>query len=77
MTPLTREQRESVIRAHPAAAPGAIQADLDEYEALVAAQFAKDPSTRSAPQPAGVLESLAVADPVQARLAELHAKLFR
>lgn len=73
MTPLSREERDAIIRAHPSAAPGAIEADLDEYEALVAARFAVDPSIP-------VIRTLGAApgpeDRAQARLEELHRKLF-
>lgn len=70
MTPLTREERDEVIRAHPAAEPGSIESDLDEYEALVAARFAVDPSAAPAMQPLMARENAA------SRLAELHQKLF-
>ncbi|MBI2686652.1 MAG: hypothetical protein HYX27_10075 [Acidobacteria bacterium] len=68
MTPLSREERDAVIRAHPAAEPGSIEADLDEYESLVAADFATDPSAARAEH---VLGGAAMD-----RLAQLHEKLF-
>lgn len=72
MTPLSREEREAVLSAHPAAEPGQIESDLNEYEALVAAQFAVDPSITPAFAP---LE-LGIETVRSSRLAELHAKLF-
>lgn len=74
MTPLTREEREAVLRAHPASEPGSIEADLDEYQALVAARFATDPSLlRPASSPA---EANLRFSERRTRLEELHNKLF-
>jgi hypothetical protein len=70
MKPMTPEERARVIEAHPAAAPGEIEADLDEYERLVARMFQRDPD---APDIAGVTEAV---DTESARLAALHEKLF-
>jgi hypothetical protein len=69
MTPLTREERDAILQAHPSAAPGEIEADIAEYERLVSEMFSTDPSTVQA---SGAPPSVRGAD----RLNELHAKLF-
>jgi hypothetical protein len=69
MTPLTREERDAILQAHPSAAPGEIEADIAEYEQLVSEMFATDPSSvQPSGSPAG--------GPGVDRLNELHAKLF-
>jgi len=68
MTPLTPEERDAILQKHPAAAPGEIEADINEYEQLVSEMFATDPSEV---QPGGAPRAM-----VRDRLSELHAKLF-
>jgi hypothetical protein len=69
MTPMTREEREAILQAHPSAAPGEIEADIDEYERLVSEMFATDPSVA---HPSGAPQEAIRVD----RLSALHAKLF-
>ena len=71
MSPLTKEEREAILRSHPNAEPGTINNDIDEYESLVAMRFAQDPSRAPAAQPL-VRGSMNA----KSRLAELHEKLF-
>lgn len=74
MRALTQQEKDAVRQAHPAAAPGEIDADLDEYERLVALMFQRDPN---APQPAPGATATATAAAQPDRLVELHRKLFR
>ena len=73
MTPLTPEERRAIIDAHPAAAPGEIEADIEEYESLIAAVFARDPNDLPG-------QELTLAgrtdDATAGRLTVLHRKLF-
>ena len=71
MTPLTPEERQAIIAAHPNAAPGEIDADILEYERLVAEMFSRDPSRASTASNV----SLFVNEPAS-RLRQLHVKLF-
>jgi hypothetical protein len=81
MKPFSPEERQAIIDSHPAAAPGEIEADIDEYQALVSDMMARDPSAElalagAAPSPARTRSAeLAVPEPDE-RLRILHAKLF-
>lgn len=72
MTPLTQEERKAIIESHPTAEPGEIEANIQEYESLVAEMFAHDPAHAPSPAPFA-----AVARPTIDRLTELHQKLFK
>jgi hypothetical protein len=65
MEPLTPQDRERILE-NPDAAP----ADLDEYELLLSERFTIDPDL--SPEPFERSE----AERIEARLAELHRKLF-
>lgn len=71
MTPLSPEERRAIVDAHPSAAPGEIEADINEYERLVAEMFSRDPSAQS-----DLLSAPQSAAPALSRLNALHAKLF-
>ena len=66
MEPLTRDQREAALRNNPQASPE----NIDEYEALLAARFAADPSLPKAPD---AVEQEQARD---RRLQELYNMLF-
>lgn len=66
MQPLKPEEKSRIIEENPQADPG----DLAEYERLLSQRFAMDPDVPAAP------EALAGVEDAEARLAELHAKLF-
>jgi hypothetical protein len=74
MRPLTEQEKDTIRQAHPDAAPGEIDSDLDEYERLVAQMFQRDPDAPVA-APAATT-GFEPADP-GIRLAALHRKLFR
>jgi len=69
MEPLTRAERDRIIQRHPNAAPGEIEADLDEYERLTSEFFRQDPDR-------ALLEIDAAVLPARQRLTELYRKLF-
>jgi hypothetical protein len=69
MTPLSPEERQAIVDAHPSAAPGEIEADIDEYERLVAEMFSRDPSAEA-------ISVTPSAAPALSRLNQLHTKLF-
>ena len=66
MEPLTPDQREAALRNNPQASPE----NIDEYEALLAARFAVDPSLPKAPEAADQEEAR------ERRLQELYTLLF-
>jgi hypothetical protein len=69
MRPLSPEDKQRILDLHPAAAPGEIEADIAEYERLVALMFQRDPD---APPPSGApFETFATDGPTN-RLTELH-----
>lgn len=70
MEPLHPTVRKQLLTRLPPANP----LDIDEYERLLADRFAEDPS--AAPAAAPVAGAAAGADPREARLAQLHQKLF-
>jgi hypothetical protein len=72
MTPLTPEERKTIIESHPSAEPGEIDADIEEYESLVAEMFAHDPAQAPSPAPFA-----AAGRPTVDRLAQLQQKLFK
>jgi hypothetical protein len=69
MEPLTRAERERIIARHPNAAPGEVEAELDEYERLSSEVFRQDPDRP-------VAFGIRALGPSRERLAELHRKLF-
>jgi hypothetical protein len=69
MEPIHSNVRQAILDANPAAAPE----DIDEYERLLAERFAVDPD---APSPAPLAMAVSPAESREARLAELHRKLF-
>lgn len=73
MKPLSEQEKQRILESHPAAAPGEIEADIAEYERLVALMFQRDPD---APPPAGAQFETLSADAETNRLSELHEKLF-
>lgn len=68
MEPMKPELRRAILEANPQAEPQ----DIDEYEQLLAERFAIDPNAPNAAPFA--LET--VSGIREARLAELHRKLF-
>jgi hypothetical protein len=70
---LSPQDKQRILESHPAAAPGEIEADIAEYERLVALMFQRDPD---APAPSGApLRTFGIGAPTD-RLSELHEKLF-
>lgn len=82
MKPFTRAERQAIIDSHPAAAPSEIEADIDEYQSLVAELMSKDPSVPAAalaasPATAAIDRAdLALESDPTVRLQVLQAKLF-
>ena len=66
MQPLKPEEKARILADSPLAEPG----DLEEYERLLSRRFATDPDI---PESSAVAEA---AEDIEARLAELHARLF-
>lgn len=66
MQPLKPEEKSRILNENPQAEPG----DLEEYERLLSQRFAMDPDV--APSP----DSTSAATGIEARIAELHARLF-
>jgi hypothetical protein len=66
MEPMKPEDKARVLAESPHAEPG----DLEEYERLLSQRFATDPDVPASPA------ARAVADTIEDRLAELHARLF-
>jgi len=66
MEPLKPETKRSILQVNPQADP----ADIEEYERLLAEQFTVDPSLPAGPMRETVISTR------EARLAELHRKLF-
>lgn len=73
MEPLKPENKQAILSSRPQASP----ADIEEYERLLAARFAQNPLP-AAPQAAPRAGPLAAnsSQAREARLAELHARLF-
>jgi len=69
MEPLKPDTKRSILQSNPQADP----ADIEEYERLLAEQFTVDPSLQAAPMSAATISVQQARD---ARLAELHRKLF-
>lgn len=44
MEPLSKDERQKIIDKHPDAAPDDIEADIEEYEQLLAERFLEDPN---------------------------------
>lgn len=66
MEPMKPEEKARILSESPQAEPG----DLEEYERLLSQRFATDPDIPAAPETAETAVS------VEARLAQLHARLF-
>lgn len=66
MEPMKPDARVRILEENPHAQPG----DLDEYEMLLSRRFTIDPDLSTGPK--GPLEAARL----EARLAELHQKLF-
>jgi hypothetical protein len=73
MEPLKPDTKRSILQSNPQADP----ADIEEYERLLAEMFTVDPSIQPAPtSPAGIA-GISAQQAREARLTELHRKLFR
>ena len=73
MEPLKQNDRRQILAARPLAA----EEDLDEYEALLAARFTRDPDAPAPlPAPHASGGSAGPESDDETRLAELHKKLF-
>jgi hypothetical protein len=73
MRPLSPQDKQRILELHPAAAPGEIEADIAEYERLVALMFQRDPDAST---PSGAPFDAFTVDSRTNRLTELHEKLF-
>jgi hypothetical protein len=72
MEPLKPELKKSILANNPQADPG----DLEEYERLLSLRFTEDPDQELAGSPV-VEQSRTVSQQREARIQELHHKLFR
>lgn len=66
MEPMKPEEKRRILADSPQAEPG----DLEEYERLLSQRFATDPDVPAAPEAGDAASS------IEARLAQLHARLF-
>ena len=84
MKPFTHTERQAIIDSHPASAPSEIEADIDEYQSLVAELMSSDPSVPVvAAAPAAMVATASIGQSdldlesdLTARLQLLQAKLF-
>jgi len=66
MEPMKPGEKARILSESPEAEPG----DLEEYERLLSQRFATDPDIPASPEAAETAAS------IEARLAQLHARLF-
>jgi hypothetical protein len=67
MQPLNPDERQTLRKDHPSAAPE----DLDRYEQLLSMRFTQDPN-----RPQGGPEAHAMGRSIEQELQELHRRIF-